>query len=126
MANTNTVKDTAALIPDVVREAFASTKSLSVRDVLLLEAAGVTFFATGANPSFRDMTTVFWLVADRGAFRAAVASGEFQSHFDKWADTVSPAVIAESLLSVAGILKQTFLPMEDGEKKPRKGTAPKL
>ncbi|MBS5508303.1 MAG: hypothetical protein KHX31_06680 [Akkermansia sp.] len=125
MAN-NIVKDTAALIPDVVREAFVSTKSLSVRDVLLLEAAGVTFFATGGNPTFKEMTTVFWLITDRDSFRAAVDSGEFRVSFDKWADTVSPAVITKSLLSIAGILKQTFQPMEDDSKKPRKGTAPNL
>lgn len=126
MANTNTVKDTAALIPDVVREAFASTKSLSVRDVLLLECAGVTFFATGANPTFRDMVTVYWLIADKADFQSAVGSGEFPQRFDKWAETVPPAVITASLLSIAGILKQTFAPMEDGGKKPRKGATPKL
>lgn len=126
MAKTNIVKDTAALIPDVIREAFTSTKSLTVRDILLLEAAGITFFATGANPTFRDMATVYWLIVDKAGFQSAVGSGEFPQRFDKWAETVPPAFITASLLSIAGILKQTFAPMEDGEKKLKKGTPPKL
>ena len=126
MANTNTVKDTAALIPDVVREAFASTKSLSLRDVLLLEEVGVTFFATGTKPTFREMTIVYWLITDRAAFLASVASGDFALRFDQCMAAVTPAVITASLLPVAGILKQTFSPMEGGGQKPRKGTAPKL
>ena len=120
----NIIKDTAALIPDVVREAFSSTKSLSVRDILLLESAGVTFFATGHSPSFREMTVVFWLISDRAAFRAAAESGEFSAHFDKWVETVSPPLITAALLPIAGILKGTFSPMEDNGKKPRKGTTP--
>lgn len=125
MAQNNIVKDTAARIPDVVREAFSSSQSLSVRDILLLESADVTFFATGAKPTFREMSSVYWLIADKRAFQAAVESGDFSMQFDKWAETVSPSSIMQVLPSVTDILTRTFQPMEDAEKKPQKGETPK-
>jgi len=112
MAKSDIANTTAALIPDVVREAFSSSKSLSLRDILLLEQAGVTFFATGEKPSFRDMSVVCWLVA-----------GDFDKAFSAWADTFPPAHLVKCLAGIADMLKRTFLPMEDAAgKKPGTGT----
>ena len=121
MAKSDIVNTTAALIPDVVREAFSSSKSLSLRDILLLEQAGVTFFATGKKPSFRDMSVVCWLVAGRESFLAALDSGDFDKAFSAWADTFPPALLVKCLSDIANILKRTFVPMEDAGKKPGTG-----
>lgn len=125
MAQNNIVNDTASLIPDVVREAFTSAQSLSVRDVLLLESADVTFFATGAPPSFRDLVVVYWLITDRPAFQAAVESGDFRNHFANWAETVTPAVFMRAVSSVSDVLVRTFRPMEGTGKKSQKEGTPK-
>ena len=123
MAKSDIANTTAALIPDVVREAFSSSKSLSLRDILLLEQAGVTFFATGGKPSFRDMSVVCWLVAERASFLAALDSGDFDKAFCAWADTFPPAHLVKCLAGIADMLKRTFLPMEDAAgKKPGTGT----
>lgn len=48
--STNIAAATAALFPDVVKDAFAKRQSLTMRDLLLLESAGVNFVALAASP----------------------------------------------------------------------------
>mgnify|MGYP006922900212 FL=1 len=70
--STNIAAATAALFPDVVKDAFAKRQSLTMRDLLLLESAGVNFVALGGQPSAYEITAFMWLFADRDAFAAAL------------------------------------------------------
>ena len=114
--STNIAAATAALFPDVVKDAFAKRQSLTMRDLLLLESAGVNFVALGGQPSAYEITAVRWLFADRDAFAAALA-GTFQEDLHGWADSISPSPLPAAGRRFADVIKASFAPAEDGEKK---------
>ncbi|MCC8149087.1 hypothetical protein [Akkermansia sp.] len=106
----NVVAATAASIPDAVKDAFAAGNTLSLGDVLLLETAGCRFIAAGAAPTFREMSTVYWLLADKQAFRLALDSGDFDAQLQAYADKLSPSVIPAAASNIRGILARSFAP----------------
>nr|DAZ73172.1 MAG TPA: hypothetical protein [Caudoviricetes sp.] len=112
----NVIAATAASIPDAVKDAFSAGGVLSLGDVLLLESAGCRFIAAGAAPTFREMSTVYWLLADKQAFRLALDSGNFDAALQAYADKLSPSVIPASASNIKGILARSFAPASGGGK----------
>ncbi|WP_295978244.1 hypothetical protein [uncultured Akkermansia sp.] len=112
----NVVAATAASIPDAVKDAFSSGGVLSLGDVLLLESAGCRFIAAGGAPTFREMATVYWLFADKQAFRLALDTGDFDAALQAYADKLSPSVIPAAAPNIKGILARSFAPANDGGK----------
>ena len=115
--STNIAAATAALFPDVVKDAFAKRQSLTMRDLLLLESAGVNFVALGGQPSAYEITAFMWLFADRDAFAAALDAGTFKEDLHVWADSISPSMLPAAVRRIADVIKASFAPAEDGEKK---------
>ena len=116
MAKSDIANTTAALIPDAVKDAFSSGGVLSLGDVLLLESAGCRFIAAGGAPTFREMATVYWLFADKQAFRLALDSGDFDAALQAYADKLSPSVIPAAAPNIKGILARSFAPASGGGK----------
>lgn len=112
----NVIAATAASIPDAVKDAFSAGGTLSLGDVLLLESAGCRFIAAGAAPTFREMATVYWLLADKQAFRLALDSGDFDISLQAYADKLSPSVIPAAASNIKGVLARSFTPASGGGK----------
>lgn len=113
----NVVATTAASIPDAVKDAFSAGGTLSLGDVLLLESAGCRFIAAGAAPTYREVATFYWLLADKQAFRLALDSGDFAVALQAYADKLSPSVVLAAASNIKGILVRSFAPAS-GEGKP--------
>lgn len=113
MAKHSTTSDiaaiTAALIPDAVKAAF-NGQSLTLGDVLSLEQAGCRFIATGAPPSVREMSILFWMISDKEGFASALASGDFEEALHVYASSKSPAVIPAAAAGIKGVLSRSFNP----------------
>lgn len=112
----NVLAATAASIPDAVKDAFSAGGTLSLGDVLLLESAGCRFIAAGAAPTFREMATVYWLLADKQTFRLALDSGDFDISLQEYADKLSPSVIPAAASNIKSILARSFTPASGGGK----------
>lgn len=121
MSDTNIAKLTASQIPDVVLEAFSKMPALTMRDVLLLESVGVKFIATGAAPSLYELTALYWLVTARDSFEKAADAETFRQELYAWAKGIPPHAINAAAVPLAGLIKRSFAPMEDGSKKPLRG-----
>lgn len=120
----NTAAATAASLPDVVKASFAKRQSLTMRDLLLLESAGVNFVALGGQPSAYEITAFMWLFADHAAFAASLDAGTFKEGLHAWAETISPSILPTAGQRIAEVIKASFAPVEDGQKK-KKGTSRK-
>lgn len=115
--STDIAAATAASLPDVVKDAFAKRQSLTMRDLLLLESAGVNFVALGGQPSAFEITAFMWLFADRDAFSSALDAGTFKAALYDWAEGISPSMLPAAGLRIAEVIKASFAPVEDGGKK---------
>lgn len=82
----------------------------------MLESAGCRFIAAGIAPTFREMATVYWLLADKQAFRLALDSGDFDMALQAYADKLSPSVIPAAASNIKGILARSFAPASGGGK----------
>lgn len=58
-----------------------------------------------------------WLFADRDAFAAALDAGTFKEDLHVWADSISPSMLPAAGRRIADVIKASFAPAEDGEKK---------
>lgn len=104
----NIVTTTAASIPDAVKHAFSGERFLTLADVLLLEQAGCRFIASGGVPTYREMTVIYWLLADKDGFRRALASGDLDAELQTYADSLPPSIIPAAAHDIKGILARSF------------------
>ena len=64
-----------------------------------------------------EITAFMWLFADRDAFAAALDAGTFKEDLHVWADSISPSMLPAAGRRIADVIKASFAPAEDGEKK---------
>lgn len=115
---------TAALFPDVVKDAFAKKQSLTMRDLLLLESANVNFVALGGQPTSYEMTAFLWLMGDRDAFASSLDAGTFKQDLHAWADKLSPAALPAMADKIASVIRASFAPLNGSKKKTGTGRKP--